>query len=300
LPDIAVFFVSSVLMCLFRSNGLYAYVVFLPFVTVFFLASPKKLTALLPAAALAVAFIVKGPLYGSLGIVPPDTIESLSVPAQHIARAVRDGAELTDEQRELLSGAVDVDALASVYSPQLSDPVKELIRYRGNQQFIADNKAEFFRLWLELGLANPGAYLRAQLDQTQGYWDPAVQHWVMAPDFVLSYEMDLEADCKLPYALASLAGRVLELIPKLPFVSMIYSIGAGVWVFIALAGLCLVNRRYAELMIFIPVFAVWATLLIATPVHAEFRYIYCLFTTLPLLGILPFSQVNCNKGEEPT
>lgn len=300
LPDIAVFFVSSVLMCLFRSNGLYAYVVFLPFVTVFFLASPKKLTALLPAAALAVAFIVKGPVYGSLGVVPPDTIESLSVPAQHIARAVKDGAELTDEQRELLSSAVDVEALASVYSPQLSDPVKDLIRYRGNQQFIADNKAEFFRLWLELGLANPGSYLRAQLDQTQGYWDPGVQHWVLAPDFPLSYEMKLEADCKLPHWLASFADKVLELLPKLPFVSMVYSIGTGVWVFVALMGLCIVRHRYLELLIFIPILAVWGTLLIATPVHAEFRYIYCLFTTLPLLGILPFSQVNCNKGKEQT
>lgn len=296
--DMAVFFVSSLLMCLFRSNGLYAYVLFLPFVTLFILCSARKWAAALPVLALVLAFLVKGPLYGSLGITPPDTIESLSIPAQHIARAVRDGAELDDKQYELLSQAVDVEALARVYSPQLSDPVKELIRHRGDQQFIAENKAEFLRLWLELGLENPGSYLKAQLDQTQGYWDPAVQHWVLAPDFTLSYEMELEADCKLPEALASLADKALELIPKLPFVSMIFSIGAGVWVFLALLALCLVRRRYLEALVFIPHLAIWGTLLIATPVHAEFRYIYSLFTTLPLLGILPFSHVNCNKAKE--
>ena len=36
-------------------------------------------------------------------VVQPDTIEALSIPAQHIARVITDGGELTQEQEELLS-----------------------------------------------------------------------------------------------------------------------------------------------------------------------------------------------------
>ena len=38
-------------------------------------------------------------------------------------------------------------------------------------------------------------------------------------------------------------------------------------------------------------FAILATLMIATPVFSEFRYAYSLFTTTPLLFIIPFTEL---------
>ena len=48
-------------------------------------------------------------------------------------------------------------------------------------------------------------------------------------------------------------------------------------------------------MAFLPVVAVFLTLMISTPVYAEFRYIYCLFTTLPFLASITFLAPLPNK-----
>ena len=62
-------------------------------------------------------------------------------------------------------------------------------------------------------------------------------------------------------------------------------------------GLCFIKRNKNYLMAYIPLLAIWATLLIATPVYSEFRYIYCLFTTLPVLSVIPFA-VECKKSAD--
>nr|MCR5111667.1 hypothetical protein [Ruminococcus sp.] len=48
------------------------------------------------------------------------------------------------------------------------------------------------------------------------------------------------------------------------------------------------------LLVYLPVFGVYITLLIATPVYSEFRYIYSLFTSLPMFCIVPFLDIRKN------
>ena len=289
-PELLLLGISSLGMCLFRTNGLYAFVLFAPALLVYFF---KKSTAaaFVPALCLVLAFVVKGPVYGGMGIVQPDTIESLSVPAQHIAAVIDKGGVVTAEQLELLEKAVDVSAVPDNYNPHNSDYIKILVRESGDQDFIARNKGEFLRLWLELGLQNPGIYLQAQIDQTMGYWYPDVDYWFVIlhqSGMELSQELGLVKDSKLPAIVEKLVHAFLFYLPLMPLAGLVLSIGLAVWLAVALAGLCVVRGCWRELILFIPVLAVWATLMIATPVFAEFRYIYCLFTTLPLLMVLPF------------
>ena len=39
---------------------------------------------------------------------------------------------------------------------------------------------------------------------------------------------------------------------------------------------------------FVPVLGIWLTMLLASPVYGEFRYIFGAYTCLPLFVILPF------------
>ena len=64
----------------------------------------------------------------------------------------------------------------------------------------------------------------------------------------------------------------------------------------ALGAICIVKKRARLLMAFLPVVAVFLTLMISTPVYAEFRYIYCLFTTLPFLASITFLAPLPNKN----
>lgn len=118
---------------------------------------------------------VKGPVMNKYNVVPPDTIESLSIPAQHISRAITDGKELTKEQEELLSQVVDLKRVPEVYDSTTSDPIKTLIREKGNQDYIRLHRKEYLKLWIELGVRYLGSYLKAQIDQTRGFWCPGVE-----------------------------------------------------------------------------------------------------------------------------
>ena len=104
---------------------------------------------------------------------------------------------------------------------------------------------------------------------------------------VVSVGMELEKDSKLP-ALSKLLNALTEHSKALPFAGLIYSIGTGTWTLIILFAMCCVRCRKEYLILFVPAFAVLATILLASPVFAEFRYVYSMFTTLPLLGVLPF------------
>lgn len=291
--DIVLLFVSSLGMCLFRTNGLYAFILFLPFVVIYFF-KKSKAAAFMPVAAVLLALLITGPFYNSLGIVPPDTIESLSMPAQHIARAIVDGAELTDGQRELLGHVVDTDLVEETYIPWLSDPIKALVRDTGDQEYLAEHKDDFMRLWLELGLENPLSYLKAHIDLVRGYIYPLTDGTVM---YLYFTEPPTEGNCMLPAPLAAILSAMAVYMPSIPVFNLFFSNGAAIWLFIALFGLCIAKRRYSELILFIPVLAVWATLLIATPLDNEFRYAYSVFATLPLMCVVPFTQVNCNKAK---
>jgi len=282
-------FVISLLFCLLRGNAFYAYILFAP--CLFFFAIKKdRTTALLPFAVLLAAVLIKGPLFTHLGIAPSDIMESLSIPTQHISRAITDGAELSDEQYSLLSEVIDVDSISTAYDPTLSDPIKILVWEKNNQDFIAENKFQFLKLWFDLGLDNPVSYFNAQIDQTLGYWYPPLVNWVISEDsFMSSSGLETFPDRRLPESLCPLFNYLRNYYPwSLSFLGIFCSLGTAFWAYIFLMGMCIINRRYSYLIIYLPVVFLVFSLFIATPVHAEFRYVYSLFTTLPLMFVLPF------------
>ena len=166
--EIVLLFLFALAASLFRNKCYYAFLLLFPLLFMQFRKKNRWVQAM-PVVVFAIALFIDGPLFSALSIKHSDSVEALSIPAQHIARVISDGHELTDEQRELLSHAVDIDAVAETYNENVSDPIKNLIRITGDVEYIDAHKSEYFKLWLELGIKYPGAYLRAQIDQTKGY-----------------------------------------------------------------------------------------------------------------------------------
>lgn len=83
-----------------------------------------------------------------------------------------------------------------------------------------------------------------------------------------------------------------------PIISMILSIGFLFWIMLICMGYCIYKREYFKLLIFLPVLFVWITIL-ASPVFAEPRYVYCLFTTIPIFILTTiFLEKNENKNND--
>lgn len=285
--DIVIFILSSLGVCLFRSNGLYCFAASLPFIIIVFGKRGAKIS-IAAAAVLAFSVILTGPVYSKLAIAPTEITESLSIPLQQIARVIREGGAISPEQEEMIGKLADVSTVGEVYQEHISDPVKGLIVNSGNIDYLENNKGEFFKLWLRIGLKNPGTYVRAYIDQTKGYWYPDVNYWSMSTYCMESDQLEIFKDRRMPEAISLIFSDIGYYLPKLPFGGLIFSIGLASWTLLALFTLCIVRKMYRELLIFVPILVMIATLLVATPVYAEFRYAYGLFTTLPLLGVVPF------------
>ena len=149
--DAVVAAVAAVGICLLRSNG---WMVFAATVVLFGILFGKKHWKLLLIyiAILGGTYILKHPVLEKLNVAQPDTIEALSIPAQQISRVIKVGNDLTSEQRTLLENVVDVSKIPEYYSPGISDPIKDLIRERGNQSYLIDHKGDFLKLYVQLGM----------------------------------------------------------------------------------------------------------------------------------------------------
>lgn len=195
------FFVTGVSVCLLRSNGIFVFLgtaVLLVISQIFSgraadraeRQSSRKEAALngtdggrrkylwrerqrmyTSVAAVLVCYLLwQGPILTALQVQPPDTIESLTMPVQHLLCAYARGGNLKPEEVEMLEAVVPLEHIDEYYNPYLFDMTKNYIREHGNQQVIAENKSAYAKLWLNVGLRNPMLYLEAEIRQTAGYY----------------------------------------------------------------------------------------------------------------------------------
>ena len=127
-------------MCLFRSNGFYAYLFCLPFFLIGF-KKIRKQFCLVAIATLGVVLLFKGPVMSSFSVSEPDIVESLSIPLQQIARTLHEqGAPcLTSDESLYLSSIADLDGISDAYYCHISDNVKNFIRINGDQNVISQD-----------------------------------------------------------------------------------------------------------------------------------------------------------------
>ncbi|MCM1174298.1 MAG: DUF6020 family protein [Blautia sp.] len=289
------YFAAGLLVCLLRSNGVF---VFIGTTVILFISDcfQKKLTKdaagrkYLCAALVFVCYLLyHGPILRALQVEPPDTIEGLAMPAQHLACAYLKGGELTEEEKAMIEEVVPTDRLEEVYNPYLFDPVKALIREEGNQQAIEEQKWEYFKLWFKAGLRNPLQYMVAEVRQTMGYWAYRVRdyQYVYVEYFMVDNPFGVTTERKFFTYDDSLAmGEYLMGFQD--FFNRVWSLGLNTW--LMLFGLACAVYEKRNPMPYVPSLMLIGTLLLAAPVYNEFRYIYGMFITLPFLFSYSFGD----------
>lgn len=280
LKTILMFIISGIMICLFRSNGWYGFLLCTPFLLYYY---RKKAKYIFPSMAfiLLTVIVTKYPVMNHVHVIQPDLIESLSIPTQQIAAVICNDRELTQEQLSLIGNVVDLTYIKDLYNPTFADNMKELVR-AGNQPYLATHKKEFLKLWIELGLAYPGDYLKAYIDQTYGYWYPDSFYLVAEAEGVSGTELGVS---HTPLIRGPLVVKGKEISIKmgsmLPIYSLLWSMGVIFWILIFCIGNALVRKEKAKLIYYLPSLALYLTVMIATPVATEFRYVYFMVFSLP-------------------
>lgn len=274
------FIISAIMLCLFRSNGWYGFLFCLPFLFYYYRKQAKIIFPAL-AAILLTAVIAKYPVMNSLNVTQPDFIESLCIPTQQIAAVICNDRELTDEQLTLIENVIDLTYIKDLYNPTFADNMKELVR-AGNQDYLVAHKSEFFTLWLELGVSYPMDYLKAYINQTYGYWYPDSFYPVADGEGISATSLGVS---HTPLIGGPIVIKVKEISIKLgsmvPIYSLLWSMGVAFWFFLFCIGNSWIRNEKAKLVYYLPSFALYLTVLIATPVATDFRYVYFMVFSLP-------------------
>lgn len=286
--------IAGIGTCLFRSNGLFVFILLTVAFAVLWKTENKRMLIIFISTVI-ISLVMKHPVLTYIGVTQPDTIESLSIPVQQISRAILEGCELNERQRELLGNIVDIDKVADNYSAYLSDPIKDLVREKGNQQLLVDHKFDYIKLYFSLGIKNPMAYLRAWIDQTRGYWNAGYEttYWSLG---MHGNSLGIEKTI-ISSSLDSILKEYFWLFKNIQGLKLFLSIGFFVWIDILMFMITLLRKDKVGVFVTLPILAVVISLLVATPVFAEFRYIYSAFCSLPIVVAITFRPLETFKDK---
>ena len=271
--------------CLMRNNGLVAFVgSTLLFLTLF--RWQYKKIVLIMAVVILVSFALKHPVLKAFGVAQPDITESLSIPLQQVARDVVENQDFTEEEYYLINQVAEVERIPETYLPYISDPVKELLRERNNQQAISNQKTEYIKLYFSRLLKHPSTYVKAWVDQTKGYWNSGYSYWIWClytdgSELGICSEVNSGLMNKMVNSYLSHSTKYFVLKP-------LVSIGLFVWCILLFLYVSAIRKDKVLAMMAIPSLMVILSLLVATPVFSEFRYAYSVFCTMPVIGIMAF------------
>ena len=275
-------FVIGVMFCLFRSNGLYALLLWAVFLFLYELRNRDKKLLLTVVAVLVVSNVIKGPVYSQMEIAESIFTEKISIPLQQIACVIANDRELTKEETEMISRIIVIDRVQETYVNHISDPMKSLVEMCGHRDYLEDHKGEYLKLWISLGIKYPKDYLFAWINQTKGYWYPDTSYWTYF-GCIYENELGLQATPIISADYTTKLDKWVERYDEVPIYGSFWNLGVYTWVLVGTFFYSFYRRQWFQCLLESLLLCIWMTLLISTPVYAEFRYMYAIILAMPLI-----------------
>jgi len=280
---VACFVFTAALMMLLRNNGMYAFVLALPFAVI--AAKGRRIrTALLLAVCVGVFLGSNTLLINAVEAGPGSYVEMLSIPLQQVARAASQGT--VSEEDSALLGDLFTSDLRELYIPMCADNVK----WNLDEDVLTAGFADYAALWLRVGQANPRLYLEAFLEQNLPYYYPGAKMQYNIVLGVLPMDMYTLEEAPVlpqlrPFYEAYDASLTLFGVP----VTELFSDNAVmVWVTLLLLGLAIYRRQRGTVIAGLFLLAIWGSCLLG-PI-AAMRYMLGLFYAVPVLAAGVFGK----------
>ena len=284
--------ILSILLCLFRSNGLYAYIFSIIILLILYRKDFLRLKYSI-AITLIIVIIFKGIIMPHFNVAKPNIVESLSIPAQQIAYVVKTDGNLSKKDIKSLKKFADIDEIKkqakSKSNYYVSDEMKNNLSStsKKNNNYLEKHKLDFFKLWFNIGKKNIFKYIKAFILQTSGYWYHNYGHFWVHPNSSIAYPQNIGSS-EIIFESNLLSSKTSKLVDCA--ININDSIYYKIWspamsTYLLLIGLYItINKKKSPIPFIIPL-AIIITLLIATPVACEFRYAYAIFLSAPILFI---------------
>lgn len=271
------FLIVSLIFVFLRNNAIYAYFI-LALIILIILKKYFKQFAIMFVIVFSVFIFVKGPVFSWCGIQKSSSAEYIGMPLQQIARIITKNEKLTNNQYLQIDKLIPVSFIPSAYNPIVSDGIK--FNKNFNIDAFNDDKISYLKLYSDIVFEHFPTTIEAYFISTLGYWYPNVVYSSVANN-IYDNNLGIYLDSKTNENINSIIvkGEARDL----PLFGMQWSIGLCVWT-IAILAVCFIRKnKFIAITPFLPCITIWITMLLASPVWGEFRYVYGLFTSLPFL-----------------
>lgn len=270
-----------ILLFLFRNNGYHTILLCMPFLLVYLRRYWKKLLLLFVALLLANQ-VYNGSFLSLIGAEPGNSREAYSAIMQTLGRTYVAGGDIRPEEMDVIRPVMSEETLAQ-YTPDLSDSIKNYF----NTKAFEENKGEFLKTWLTVGLRNKKIYVDGFLNTTDAFWYPDTDEEYL--EFVC---FDIEKDNPTyPHVHMEPISRMFQnyyisigteaSFRKIPVLREILSMGFYFWMMVFSTLYVLYRREYTKLIWMLPFWTYMGTSLFGPT--ALLRYAYPVMLGAPLL-----------------
>lgn len=283
------FIILSLLVLFFRNNALYMYLLFIPFILVYFKDKIKPFVISI-TIVLICFFVIKYPVFNYFGVEKSKSWEYLGMPIQQVGRMAFKDVKFTKEEKNIIEKFITVENLKSDYNPKVSDGIKFSLNL--NQEYFDSHNMEFLLLWKDLVIEHFDIAVESYLISTLGYWYPNLTNNAVELG-VTDNDLGFYQQSLVPNSVGNFIDNLYSY--NTPILSLQWNLGLMIW-FTVILGVVCYRKNKKNLLCYIPIVGMWLTLMVASPVNGMLRYIFWLYTALPLLFFINYLPSNNTKS----
>lgn len=291
--------ISACFLMLFRKNGKYIYLLFLCLLGIILLrqcicVGEKNKQFLMKIGTIIVCLV--SPLILAKGIdscimysyhVEQDSPkEMFSLPFQQTARYVRDhGAEISEEEAQVIGRVLNYDRLPAIYSELTSDPVKTTYHAKSTRELV-----DYFGVWFKQFLKHPICYIEAVWNQNYYIFSPNIDNIVYNKDCHVGEEIKKDSGLfdvvyfegpKCMNGVADIMVSYYSLLTRFPIIGMLSNVAFYIMLMFVFILYMVHDRFRKELLVMFPLFVSFITILLAPQIQYQPRYAFPVIYAMP-------------------
>ena len=161
-------------------------------------------------------------------------------------------------------------------------------------EYFDSHNMEFLLLWKDLVIEHFDVAVESYLISTLGYWYPNLANNAVELG-VTDNDLGFYQQSLVPKSVGNFIDNLYSY--NTPILSLQWNLGLMIW-FTVILGVVCYRKNKKNLLCYVPIVGMWLTLMVASPVNGMLRYIFWLYTVLPLLffiNYLPSINIKSTK-----
>lgn len=262
---------------LFRTNGKFVVVALIIILAIFYRKRIKEILLLfiLPAV---LALVIIGPVYDLLNFPEGNFTEAVGAPLKQIAGVIAEGNPLDKDDKDFISKIVPINTIKEKYDPNSIDNVKFSDDF--DDEFLAENKGEFFKVWLKYLFKYPVDYIEIYLRSTYGFWYIESTGYITHRWSIVENEYNLSSIT--PFDKLGIE-KHFNIFYSAPIIKYLMSDALCLWIIIYSIGLSIYKKSKQSIITLCVPLIVWLSIMVAAPVSYQPRYTFSLFCCMPIV-----------------